>query len=257
MINDERSPQVPNQKQNPISRSQALPGWKTDVQTKSEVQAGDETGFFGAIVTNFTQILIRIISRILLPLLSKIEVRSEGFEDKDIKPLIFISNHKSYFDALVIAYSFPFFSKIFPLRFITWDRFFQGFFSRILFRSMGSYPAYYGQGIERSLQTPREILKNRGAVVFFIEGSCFRDDELHPAKPGAAILALRSPDAKILPFAIRGSYKIGRLFRRPQVQTTIGKPFYLKDKIDITTSTPEQVSELFMNEISNLYGDLR
>ncbi len=207
-------------------------------------------------VFSFTQILIRIIARVMQPFMAEIEVKSNGFDESSIKPLIFISNHKSYYDSLLIAYSFPFFSKIFPLRFITWDRFFENVFSRMLFKSMGCYPAYYGLGVEKSLEIPDKILQNKGAVVFFVEGSCFRDDVLHPVKPGAAILALKHPEAKILPFAIKNSYKIRNLFSRPKVQTAIGQPFYLKDKINMASATAESVSKIFMDEINMLFGQL-
>lgn len=204
------------------------------------------------VVIIVSQYLIRTLGRVFMFFMARIEVVGKYNAESSGRPILVISNHKSYYDPLVIACSFPLFSKVYPLRFIAWDKFFQKFFSRMAFRAMGSYPACYGQGIEKSLMMPGKILEEKGSVVFFAEGSCFRDDQLHPLKPGAAILALRHPDVWILPVAVSGSYRIGRPFRRPAVRFSIGEPFQLMSVTSANT-TPEELNRIFTEKIEEVY----
>ena len=202
-------------------------------------------------VFSLSQLIIRTLGRVFMFFMARIRVRKlEGWQNSH-KPLIVISNHKSYYDPLVIACSFPVTSKVYPLRFIAKDEFFTNLISTFIFWAMGAFPTYSGQGLDKSLAKPEHVLTNGGAVMFFPEGQCYREENLGAPKIGAAMLALRHPQAQIIPMAIHNSYKIGHAFR-PVIKTTIGQPFYLKDKIAVT-STPEQISEMFMREISNLY----
>ena len=209
------------------------------------------------ILVSLTQFFIRTLARVLMLFLSKVEVKGKDNAEKTSRPLLIIANHKSYYDPLVIAVSLSVFSKVYPLRFIAKDQLFKGFLSRITFYLMGSFPTYYGNGLDKSLEIPVAILREKGTVVFFPEGKCIREEALGEGRMGAATLALKVPEAQILPMAISGSYKIGRIFNRPKVKTRIGEPFYLKDRINITGSTTaEEVTDLFMREIGKLYEPL-
>lgn len=186
--------------------------------------------------------------------MSKMEVSGQENAELSSKPLLVISNHKSFYDPLVIAVSLKVFSKVYPLRFITKDAFFKNWFSRFIFTSMGSFPAYRGEGLDKSLEIPEKILKEKSALVFFPEGKCIREDMIGEGKVGAAILALKVPETQILPMAIRDSHKIGRPFRRPKVGVSIGKPFYLKDIMNVAPETsPEEATKEIMKVIRDLY----
>jgi len=208
------------------------------------------------VTIRFAQFILRILNKAIMPLFwAKVRIETKAQVEKINRPLLIIANHKSYYDPLLIADSLPVFSDAYPLRFIAKDQLFESPISAFVFRLMGSFPTYYGNGVEKSLETPYEILKNGGSVVFFPEGKCIREDGLGEGKPGAAILALKVPDIQILPIALRSSYKIGRLgfMKKPQVEVVIGKPFLLKDKINILDATPEFVTDIFMETLRNLY----
>jgi 1-acyl-sn-glycerol-3-phosphate acyltransferase len=166
-------------------------------------------------------------------------------------PVLLVSNHKSYFDPLVIAAAFPIGSKVYPLRFIAKDEFFQNIISAAVFYSMGAFPTYYGQGIDKSLQEPKRILMNKGSVVFFPEGQCIRSDKLGDGKIGAALLAMKVPGVTILPMAIYGSHRIGKIFKKAEVRVNFGEPFKLKSLAK--GKTADELTELFMKRISSAY----
>jgi len=69
-------------------------------------------------------------------------------------PLIVIANHKSFLDPLIIGLCFPFFSKIYPLRFIAKDTFFKNPIGWIFYKSLGAFPTCKGQGLAASLTIP-------------------------------------------------------------------------------------------------------
>lgn len=64
-----------------------------------------------------------------------------------------------------------------------------------------------GQGIEKSLSLPKEVLKSGGSVGIFPEGRVIRESRLGAAMIGVAVLAIE-PRAPILPVAV----KINRRF---------------------------------------------
>jgi len=91
---------------------------------------------------------------------------------------------------------------------MAWDNMFETLFYGMSFRLLGAFPTFTGQGLDKSLFIPKEILKTKGTVIFFPEGKCVRDDSLNRPKRGAGVLASQFPDMSILPIAISGSYKV-------------------------------------------------
>jgi 1-acyl-sn-glycerol-3-phosphate acyltransferase len=144
-------------------------------------------------------------------------------------PLILTANHVHSFDALTVLFLITkrkvwLISKkeLFKNKIIAW-----------LFKKMGAFP------VDRS--NPRDIeaykiaagvLRDKGVLGIFFQGTRTQDPDLKGAKNGAALFALkeRSP---ILPFAIVGTY---RLFT--PLKITIGEPIYLDEYYDQKIKTP-------------------
>jgi 1-acyl-sn-glycerol-3-phosphate acyltransferase len=143
---------------------------------------------------------------------------------------------------------------------MTLDFLFKNVFSRLLFKSFGSYPAFRGQGIQKALEIPDKLLRQGGVVVFFPEGKCIRNDELSCSRPGAGILASRFPTVPILPIAIFGTHKVLRsAFRlhRQKIVIRIGEPFYFADKLAQVGSDPNGgPSAILMAEIEKIYKQI-
>ncbi|MBR6690720.1 MAG: 1-acyl-sn-glycerol-3-phosphate acyltransferase [Bacilli bacterium] len=87
-----------------------------------------------------------------------------------------------------------------------------------------------------------EVLKNKGAIGIFPEGTRNRTKELlQPFKYGAVSLAKKT-DATIVPFAITGEYK----FRSKSLKIIFGKPFNVKNM------TLEEANDKLYKEVLKL-----
>jgi 1-acyl-sn-glycerol-3-phosphate acyltransferase len=168
-------------------------------------------------------------------------------------PLIILSNHKSFIDSPLLGLCFPFFSSLYPLRFMTYDGFFKDPFRRILFLSFGAFPAMRGEGLEKSLQMPARLLNSGQVILIFPEGTRYFGKGISSGKPGAAILAWRFGSVPIIPVAIYGSHDVSirSIMRRKSVSVLIGKPFLPAEKN--FTGKPKEDILIIMNEISALY----
>jgi 1-acyl-sn-glycerol-3-phosphate acyltransferase len=226
---------------------------KEQIETKNNKMSGKSIKFLGGAVIWLVQVLIRLFAKLCMWPFFRLSGEGGQHALKVDGPVLVISNHKSYFDPLVIAAALPVNSSVYPLRFIAQDLFFGNFLSAAIFYSMGSFPTYYGQGIDKSLEKPTEILKEGGSVVFFPEGRCIRNDKIGEGKIGAATLAMRVPDVTILPIAIHGSHMIGRIFRPVQVRVCVGAPFKLKSVL-AKQATAEELTGIFMGKIEAVYS---
>lgn len=98
----------------------------------------------------------------------------------------------------------------------------------------GAFPVRRFSADIGALRAARGLLRAGHAVLMFPEGTRSRDVRLHPALPGAAMVALLAA-APVLPVAITGTEAIrvpGTLFaalrgRRPRIRVVFGAPFAL------------------------------
>ena len=216
--------------------------------TESRIQSGLYF-FCQKIVLTFSYFLLYIFA----------DLKIDGKENaKNIRggPLIIIANHKSFLDPLIIALCFPFFSKIFPLRFIAKDTFFKNPIGWIFYKSVGAFPACKGLGLAASLKIPSQILREGGSVMFFPEGIRIREDCLGQPKIGAAELASHFPEVPIIPIAISNTHKVGHLgllYKRSRLRVRIGEPFHYKDK---AFQLPAETGiKILMGEIEKSYKE--
>ncbi|MDP3763998.1 MAG: lysophospholipid acyltransferase family protein [bacterium] len=158
------------------------------------------------------------------------------------KPLMIISNHKTFFDPLVIGTVFPFFSNYLPITFMVDDRYYKNIFLKPFFLLTQTFPSYYGQGLDVSLRKPRKILKNNGVFLIFPTGERHTYGPRPRPKRGAAVLATEKPDLNIVPMYISVS--------KGKTTLSIGKHFRLNDITD--SQDIETVSQLLAEKIYNL-----
>jgi 1-acyl-sn-glycerol-3-phosphate acyltransferase len=204
----------------------------------------------------FCQKVVLTFAYFLLNIFAGLQI--EGKENaKNIKkgPLLIIANHKSFLDPLIVGLCFPFFSRIFPLRFIAKDTFFKNPIGWIFYKSLGAFPACKGQGLAESLKIPSQILREGGSVMFFPEGIRIREDSLGRAKIGAAELASNFPEVPIIPMAIFNTHKVGHLgllYKRSRLRVKIGEPFYYNDRAFQLPA--ESGIKILMGEIEKSYN---
>lgn len=179
----------------------------------------------------------------------------KGLEDK---PVIFVSNHASYFDGPVCAMAMPRNSlvprKFFPIRFLAAREFFSfwknrfpfplSFFIAAYVRANGSIPVSRGLGdFQKNLAEAARALEKGAKIWIYPEGRITRDGKLQSGKKGAAYLR-QTTGASVVPVGLSGTFKILR-FRKIKIK--IGKPIGFSGDSSLEAST-----EKIMREISKL-----
>jgi 1-acyl-sn-glycerol-3-phosphate acyltransferase len=137
-------------------------------------------------------------------------------------PCILAANHVSYVDPIVLATACPR-----PVRFIV-DR---GQYERLLVRWIavptGAIPVENNPRDLGSLRRALQALRAGSVLGIFPEGGRSADGTLQPAKPGAALLALRA-GVPLVPVAIVGAfaaYSRHHLLPRPRpITVRFGAP---------------------------------
>ncbi len=209
-------------------------------------------------VVRVVQLVMLGISRILMPIFwAKIQVHSRANVNPKT-PLLILANHKSYYDPLVVCNALSMARlNVFPLRFFSKDKLFFHWYSSWFYALSGAFPAFYKQGLEKSLAVPKQILKNGGVVMMFPEGGCIREDVLGEFKVGASVLAKEVGELYILPMAIHQSYKIKWrfLFGLPEVKVKVGEVFSFKD--EVLTDDVSEINQEFKKRISILFEDVK
>lgn len=115
---------------------------------------------------------------------------------------------------------------------------------------LNAFPVKRGMSDREALRKGLAILKEGRVLGLFPEGTRSKDGELKKGLAGAGFFALRT-DAAIVPCAIIGPYKA---FKRLKV--VYGKPIEMKD-VRERKASPEEVTELIMNEIRKLINEYR
>lgn len=173
-------------------------------------------------------------------------------------PFIVVSNHLSYLDPPILGTVLPFDSPVYPIYFIAKDSLMTTPFFGSFIKFFGAFRAWRGEGFQKALKEPRQILEAGCSLVFFPQGKRYpyQDFRLDQGRPGVATLALES-GKPILPVAICGiqdfSWK-NFFLRKYSVRVIIGKPFLLKEKLaqNYAQGNLEIGTQIIMREIQKL-----
>jgi 1-acyl-sn-glycerol-3-phosphate acyltransferase len=130
----------------------------------------------------------------------------------------------------------------------------------------GVFRVHRGSVSRDALKNAQNILTKGGVLGIFPEGGSWAD-VLRPARPGAALLAVRT-GAQILPVGLEGVTNVFpvRIGRRAKVNVRIGKPFGpFRESIkgregrrrleEIGDLIMKKVAELIPNERRGFYSD--
>ena len=124
--------------------------------------------------------------------------------------------------------------------------------------AMGAFPVRRYSADIGALRAARNILRRGEPVLMFPEGTRSLDRCLHPALPGAAMVALLA-GAPIVPVAVTGTEDItfpGIFFRwlrrrRPHLVVEFGEPFELASDV-ADARNAEQATDLMMRHVAAL-----
>ena len=136
-------------------------------------------------------------------------------------PLLIVANHLSWYDPLIMGVVLP--RRVW---FFTKQEVFHWPIVGGLCLLTGQIPVRRGASDRAALEQALAYLRRGRAVMIFPEGTVERQEQMLPARTGAAMLALRS-GATILPVAHTGTRRILRSLRSwfPRVRIEIGAPF--------------------------------
>ncbi len=180
---------------------------------------------------NFLKIICTFLLKILFrpKVIGKENIPEEG-------PIIFAGNHKHAVDPVVVMTSTK---RI--VHYMAKEELFKGIHGKIL-EKIGLIKVNRGKSNPLAVMEAERILKNEGTIGIFPEGTRNRTDkELLKFRHGAVAIASKT-NSKIVPFAIRGKY---RVFRKG-LEIEFGKP------IDINGIEIEEANKYLENEVLKL-----
>ena len=151
-------------------------------------------------------------------------------------PIIFAGNHRHAFDPVVVM---SYTKRI--VHYMAKESLFKGLHG-FLFKQIGIIKIYRTKNNPRAIEEAEEILKMCGTIGIYPEGTRNKtDEELLKFKHGAVVIAKQS-GSKIVPFAIKGGYK---LFRK-SLKIEFGKP------VDVSNMEIDEANDYIRNEVLNL-----
>lgn len=152
-------------------------------------------------------------------------------------PIIFAGNHRHAFDPIVVMTHT---NRI--VHYMAKESLFRGIHGK-LFESIGLIKVHRNKSNPMAVMEAKEVLEQGGAVGIFPEGTRNRTkQELLKFRHGAVAIA-KETNAKIIPFAIRGKY---RMFKKG-LAIEFGKP------VDVSQMDIEEANEYIRNEVLNIF----
>ena len=211
-------------------------------------------------------LLFVLVAIILAPLLRlTMRIKTEGVEKLPKGGYVLVGNHLSYLDPLAFAYSVYLHMKRVP-HYLAKASLFKVPILGFLLPKVGQIPVFRGgKSNEEPLRAAKEFIKAGQVVVVFPEGTLTRDPQLWPmrGKSGAIRMAAEL-GVPIVPAAHWGVHKVlgnYNLRFRPNpfhlVKVKIGDPIQLSIGTNPTTEQVNQATEMVMNKVAVLVGEMR
>lgn len=184
---------------------------------------------------NFLYKFLKVICKLLMKIIFRPKViGTENIPEKGA--IIFAGNHIHAIDAPLVMTSTK---RV--VHYMGKEELFKGLHGKLL-EKLGAIKVYRGRSNPLAVIEAERVLQNNGTVGIFPEGTRNRTDkELLKFRHGAVAIALKT-NSKIVPFAIRGRYKI---FRKG-LEIEFGKP------LDIQGMEIEEANKYLENEVLKL-----
>ncbi len=144
---------------------------------------------------------IKFLANIVFRLIFRIEVHGKENVIKEGR-LILCSNHIHNFDPIILAMVFP--------RQVCWMAKKEIFKSKIFasfLDKLGAFPVDREESDLSAIKNALRVLKNENVLGIFPEGTRVKEVNLDNAKPGIALISIKSK-APIIPVYIEGNYKL-------------------------------------------------
>lgn len=117
-------------------------------------------------------------------------------------------------------------------------------------RKMGAFPVVRGKNDVGAVKTALQVLKSGGVLGIFPEGTCVKNNDRGPVKPGAFNLALKTK-ATIIPFGIYTKNWRRRFFKPSRM--SFGKPMTYEELFgDGGKEKLKEVEQIVMTKVYDL-----
>jgi 1-acyl-sn-glycerol-3-phosphate acyltransferase len=196
---------------------------------------------------------------VVLPFYFNIKVTGQDNVPRE-GPVILAPTHRSRWDALLVPYAAGRFVTGRDIHFMVTVDEVQGA-QGWLIRRLGGFPVNPRQPAIASLRRGLEVLQNREMLVIFPEGGIFRDQQVHPLKPGLARLALQAASSeagagiKVVPIGLSYSESMPKLGSEVTIQ--IGTPLDVSQYQQGTVKQNAQQLTADLEEALQQLTDLR
>lgn len=184
------------------------------------------------ILYNFLKVIYTVLLKVLYrpKIIGKENIPKDG-------ALVFAGNHRRAFDPVMVMMC----TKRY-VHYMAKEEVYFGLHG-LVFKALGVIKVYKNKsGNVRAVMEAERILNNGGTIGIFPEGTRNRTkEELQKFKHGTVVMAQKT-NTHILPFAIRGKYKV---FNK-DLTLEFGKP------IDVTNMETEEANKYLRNEVLNL-----
>lgn len=180
--------------------------------------------------------------RLILSLIYRVEIQGKENIPTEGKSIV-CSNHFNLLDPVFIGTCLP--RKI---NYMAKEELFSNKIFALILNKLGVFPVKRGGADISAIKTALKILKNEEIFGIFPEGTRSKTGEMLEAKPGLAMIAIKS-QSSIIPAAIIGNYK-----PFSKVKIIIDKPIDFSDYYDQKISTDEyqQLSQSVLDHIKKL-----
>ncbi len=186
--------------------------------------------------------VVKISVRFLLSLIYKIEIIGKENIPNEGKAIV-CSNHFNNLDPVVIGTYLP--RKI---NYMAKEELFSSKPMAAILKRLGVFPVRRGGADISAIKSALKILKNENALGIFPEGTRSKTGEMLKAKPGLAMIGIKSK-SPIVPIAIIGDYKPFR-----KIKIIIDNPIEFTEYYNKKMSIDEyqQISQNVLDHIREL-----
>ncbi|HBB56538.1 TPA: hypothetical protein DEW47_00675 [Patescibacteria group bacterium] len=197
--------------------------------------------------------IMHIISLPALRIIFKIFAGLEIYGRENLKnvkkPVIFSSNHGSYFDPPIISMSLTSFSKFHPIYYFSEDSLFKTTIGKLA-KVWGAFPGKLNKGIDSGMRKTLELLWGGKSVIIFFEW-CYKQEILARRVDKLIPLISKESMRPIVPVFLYGAENLSwkKIFKfQKKVMVFFGKPLYINGHL-----SEEEMIKVFYDSL----GDAR
>src|SRR3989338_8973239 len=197
--------------------------------------------------------IMHIISLPALRIIFKIFAGLEIYGRENLKnvkkPVIFSSNHGSYFDPPIISMSLTSFSKFHPIYYFSEDSLFKTTIGKLA-KVWGAFPGKLNKGIDSGMRKTLELLWGGKSVIIFFEW-CYKQEILARRVDKLIPLISKQSMRPIVPVFLYGAENLSwkKIFKfQKKVMVFFGKPLYINGHL-----SEEEMIKVFYDSL----GDAR